>query len=103
MKDNHSSSVGIVAWLWAGQQTNMSSIPASRSGLEAIQLSAHGGSKFLSVQIEQPGHEGASSCPSSVDAKNACTCTITPQYSFLAWCLFIHMHNVIILPDAMKY
>jgi hypothetical protein len=43
--------------------------------------------------VKRPGHEADHSLPSSAEVKNAWSCTSTPQYVFMAWCLVNHRNN----------
>jgi hypothetical protein len=40
--------------------------------------------------VKRPGREADHSPPSSAEVKNAWSYTSTPQYAFMAWCLFKH-------------
>jgi hypothetical protein len=44
------------------------------------------GAGALSLGVKRPGHEADYSSTSSVEVKDAWSCTFTPQYAFMAWC-----------------
>jgi hypothetical protein len=41
----------------------------------------------LALGVKRPGNEADHSPPSSAEVKNEWSCTSTPQYVFMAWCL----------------
>jgi hypothetical protein len=43
--------------------------------------------------VKWPGCEADHSPPSSAEVKNAWSCTSTPQYVFMVWCLVEHRDN----------
>jgi hypothetical protein len=47
----------------------------------------------LSLGLEWPVREADNSTPSSAKLKNAWSYTSTPQYAFMAWCLFKRKHR----------
>jgi hypothetical protein len=47
----------------------------------------------FSLGIKRPGREADHSLPSSSQVKNAWSYTSTPQYVFMAWCLFKRRGN----------
>jgi hypothetical protein len=47
----------------------------------------------LSTGVKQPGREADHLATSNTETKNACSCTSTPQYVFLAW--FLSNGNVL--------
>jgi hypothetical protein len=49
---------------------------------------------FLSPWVRRPGREVDNSPPSSAEVKYPSSCTSSPPYVFMAWCLFKHrLHN----------
>jgi hypothetical protein len=46
----------------------------------------------LSLGVKRPGREADHSPPSSAEV-SAWSCTCTPQYVFMAWCLVKHRDN----------
>jgi hypothetical protein len=51
---------------------------------------AHPASYPISTKGEAAGSEANHSPPSSVEAKNVWSCTSTPPFLFMAWCLIKH-------------
>jgi hypothetical protein len=49
--------------------------------------------RSLSLEVKRPVREADHSLPSSAEVKNAWSCTSTPQYAFIAWCLVKHRDN----------
>jgi hypothetical protein len=49
----------------------------------------------LFPRVKQSGHEADHSPPSGAKAKDMCSYTSTPPYSFKAWCLFKKRDNFI--------
>jgi hypothetical protein len=49
----------------------------------------------LSLRVKGPGREADHSPPSSTEDNNVWSYTSTPQYVFMAWCLFKHRDNLI--------
>jgi len=54
----------------------------------------------LSPGIKQPGYEGDHSPPSSAEVKNVWSCTSTPPYVFMVWCLVkyrVCLHGMVLI------
>jgi hypothetical protein len=51
------------------------------------------GTAFISSGVERPGREADHSLPSSAAIKNTWSCTSTPPYIYMAWCLVYHRDN----------
>jgi len=49
--------------------------------------------RALSPQVKRTGREVEHSPQSSVDVKNAYSCTSTPPYALILWCLIKHRDN----------
>jgi hypothetical protein len=49
----------------------------------------------ISLGVKRPGREADHSPLSSAEVKNASSCTSTPQYVLVAWCLVKHRDNFI--------
>jgi hypothetical protein len=62
----------------------------SRTALEPTQPPIPWVPGALSLGVKRPGREADHSPPSSAEVKNAWSCTSTPQYVFMAWCLGKH-------------
>jgi hypothetical protein len=52
---------------------------------------------FFSLGIKRPGREADHSPPSSTEDNNAWSYSSVPQYVFMAWCLFKHRENFLLL------
>jgi hypothetical protein len=63
---------------------------ASRTALGPTQPPMQWVPGALSLGVKRPGREADHSPLSSAEVKNAWSCTSTPQYVFMAWCLAKH-------------
>jgi hypothetical protein len=68
-------------------------ITASRTALGPTQPPIQWVPGTLSLGIKRPGREADHSPPSSAEVKNAWSCTSTPQYAFMPWCLVKYRDN----------
>jgi hypothetical protein len=53
--------------------------------------------RVLTMEVKCPGCEADCSPPSSSEVKNTWSCTSSPQYIFMMWCLIkqeIHIYGV---------
>jgi len=93
--------------------TTMPGLPNQYSGQEDRSLIPGRGSMFFSLRhraqtgsgaqppslgIKQPEREADHSPPYSAEVQNAWSCTSTPQFVFMAWCLVRHRENFTFLP-----
>jgi hypothetical protein len=51
-----------------------------------------------SLGVKRPGREADHSPPSSAEVDNACSCTSTPLYAFMAWCSVKAQGQLYLLP-----
>jgi hypothetical protein len=68
---------------------------ASRTALEPTQPPIQQVLGDPSLGVKWPGREVDHSPPSSAEVKNEWSCTSTPPYAFMAWCLVKHRDNFI--------
>jgi hypothetical protein len=57
----------------------------------------------LSPVVKRPGRKADHSPPSSAEIKNAWSYISTPPYVFLAWCLILHIDNLIFKIRCVRY
>jgi hypothetical protein len=95
---SHNSLVGIATRLWAGRSGFKGSIrgrswgmflfiTVSRPALWPTQPLMQWVPGALFLGVKRPGREADHSPPCNSEVKNAWSCTSTPQYVFMAWCL----------------
>jgi hypothetical protein len=56
------------------------------------------GTGAFSLGVKRLGREADHSPPFSAEVKNACSCTSTPQYALMAWCLVKAQGQLYLLP-----
>jgi hypothetical protein len=71
---------------------------ASRTVLGPTELPIQWVPGALSLGVKRPGCEADHSPPSSAEVKNAWSCTSTPQYASMAWCLVKTQGQLYLIP-----